>query len=80
MHTKTKVISIILFELETLLRNKRAKELLSSEQGCGTVDIIYHRLEVNGGPGKARNVGAKLAGSDWIAFQDSDDLLSGHLL
>lgn len=39
-----------------------------------TPDIVYHRLEANGGPGKARNEGAKLAKSKWIAFQDSDDL------
>ena len=39
-----------------------------------TLGIVYHRLEANGGPGKARNEGAMLAKSKWIAFQDSDDL------
>ncbi len=36
--------------------------------------LIYHRLDINSGPGKARNVGAGMAKSKFIAFQDSDDL------
>lgn len=35
--------------------------------------IIYHRLEENGGAGRARNEGVMLAQYDLIAFQDSDD-------
>ncbi|MBN8710063.1 MAG: glycosyltransferase family 2 protein [Verrucomicrobia bacterium] len=36
--------------------------------------ITYRRVE-NGGVSAARNLGAKLASSDWILFLDSDDLL-----
>ena len=43
-------------------------------QGAEEVSIVYRRLETNGGPGRARNEGVKLAKSEWIAFQDSDDL------
>ncbi len=35
--------------------------------------IRYHRLSQNGGAGRARNEGVKLAKAEWIAFQDSDD-------
>ena len=36
--------------------------------------IIYHRLSENKGAGGARNEGARLAETDYIAFQDSDDI------
>jgi len=36
--------------------------------------IIYVRLEKNGGVANARNVGVSMAKTDWIAFQDSDDI------
>lgn len=35
--------------------------------------IIYHRLSENRGAAGARNVGANLANTEFIAFQDSDD-------
>ncbi len=36
--------------------------------------IRYIKLAVNSGASEARNIGVKAADSDWIAFQDSDDL------
>ena len=39
----------------------------------GDVSIIYHRMN-KAYPGKARNIGVKLASSDWIAFLDSKTL------
>ncbi|MCR5128463.1 MAG: glycosyltransferase family 2 protein [Lachnospiraceae bacterium] len=36
--------------------------------------IRFHKLERNGGAGHARNTGVKMAGAEWIAFQDSDDI------
>lgn len=36
--------------------------------------IRYHKLSRNGGAGHARNTGATLVQSEWIAFQDSDDI------
>ena len=40
------------------------------EQYIGSVPIIYHR-EKKAYPGKARNIGVKLANGDWIAFLDA---------
>lgn len=36
--------------------------------------ITYVRLDKNGGVANARNVGVNLAKTDWIAYQDSDDV------
>lgn len=36
--------------------------------------INYVRMDKNGGVANARNVGVSLAKTDWIAFQDSDDI------
>lgn len=56
---------------ETVIESYAKKEagFLAS---CNT-EIVYHRLSENSGPGKARNEGVRLAKSDFIAFQDSDD-------
>lgn len=35
--------------------------------------VQYIALEQNGGVSNARNVGARMASAEWIAFQDSDD-------
>ncbi|MBA3652809.1 MAG: glycosyltransferase family 2 protein [Actinobacteria bacterium] len=35
--------------------------------------LRYIRLPTNGGVARARNAGIAVAGSDWLAFQDSDD-------
>jgi len=35
--------------------------------------VKYHRLEQNAGVSNARNTGADLAETEWIAFHDSDD-------
>ena len=43
------------------------------EQYTGTVPIIYHR-EKKAYPGKARNIGVKLANGAWIAFLDAKTL------
>lgn len=43
-------------------------------KGVGDDRIIYHRLSENKGAGGARNEGAKLAETEFIAFHDSDDL------
>lgn len=56
-------------------REKEAGQL----QKSGT-KLIYYRLDRNSGPGKARNVGAEMAKSEFIAFQDSDDLWFPHKL
>lgn len=50
-------------------REKEAGQLSKAE-----TQLIYHRLDRNLGPGKARNFGASMAQSEYIAFQDSDDL------
>lgn len=44
---------------------------------CAAHKIGYHRLEVNGGPGIARQYGIDFGyiNADWIAFLDSDDIL-----
>ncbi len=44
------------------------------EKADDDTKIIYHRLSENKGPGGARNEGAAIAKSEYIAFQDSDDL------
>ncbi len=36
--------------------------------------VCFHKLEQNGGASHARNTGVQMAGSEWIAFQDSDDV------
>ncbi len=36
--------------------------------------IYYYRTDQNRGAGHARNVGVQLSKSEWIAFQDSDDI------
>ena len=36
--------------------------------------IKYVRLDKNGGVADARNIGVNMAKTDWIAFQDSDDV------
>ncbi len=36
--------------------------------------VVCVRLDENGGPGRARNAGTQIAKTEWIAFQDSDDL------
>lgn len=36
--------------------------------------IKYYKAEENKGPAAARNIGAKMANTDWIAFNDSDDV------
>ena len=36
--------------------------------------IIYHRMSRNSGAAAARNAGVAMAKSEWIAFQDSDDI------
>ena len=41
--------------------------------------IHYHKQE-NRGASHARNVGASLAGAEWIAFQDSDDIWNANKL
>ncbi len=40
----------------------------------GDERIVYHRLSENMGAGGARNEGARLAETEYIAFHDSDDL------
>lgn len=40
----------------------------------GDERIVYHRLLENKGAGGARNEGARLAETEYIAFQDSDDI------
>ena len=42
-------------------------------RGFGDERIIYHRLPENRGAGGARNEGARLAETEYIAFHDSDD-------
>ena len=51
--------------------NNNVKEYI--KQYTGTVPIIYHR-EKKAYPGKARNIGVKLANGDWIAFLDAKTL------
>lgn len=36
--------------------------------------VKYYRLDKNSGPAAARNMGARLAETEWIAFNDSDDV------
>lgn len=43
-------------------------------------DRILLIRQKNGGPGKARNSGAKIAKGDWILFLDADDELIGNAL
>ena len=43
-------------------------------RSIGDDRIIYHRLPENKGAGGARNEGARLAETEYIAFQDSDDI------
>lgn len=45
-----------------------ARQLLAGVPGAQVV-----RQPVNGGPGKARNAGARLLDTDWLAFLDADD-------
>ena len=42
--------------------------------GISDERIIYHRLDTNMGAAGARNEGAKLAQTEFIAFEDSDDI------
>jgi GT2 family glycosyltransferase len=35
-------------------------------------DVVYLHNDVKGGPGKARNIGARLCTSDYVAFTDDD--------
>ncbi len=69
-------------EVLTEFKKKNLPNMLL--QGDGTKDqvtqIVYHKLDKNGGPGKARNEGVKLAKSEWVAFQDSDDLWHSNKL
>ncbi len=43
-------------------------------RSIGDERIVYHRLEINKGAAGARNEGVKLADTEFIAFEDSDDL------
>ena len=40
--------------------------------------VVYRKTE-NGGVQRARNLGAEMANSAWVAFCDSDDLLKGRI-
>ena len=43
-------------------------------KSCSDVRVCYIKLDRNGGPAKARNVGLKAARGQFAAFQDSDDI------
>ena len=43
-------------------------------RSVGDERVRYHRMEQNSGAGAARNKGVQMARSEWIAFQDSDDV------
>ncbi len=43
-------------------------------RNIGDEKVCFHKLEQNGGASHARNTGVQMAGSEWIAFQDSDDV------
>jgi len=39
-----------------------------------TQQVLYYKTERNFGPATARNLGAQIADTEWIAFNDSDDV------
>lgn len=76
--------------LESVLDQDYPVEQVIVVDDCSTVDlkpviarfeshqdynkIVYHRLLVNSGANVARNLGVKLATSEWVAFLDDDDI------
>lgn len=69
--------------LNSVINQKiKAMEIIVVDDGStdGTDDlfpvkgVVYHKIDHCGYPGRVRNIGVELAGGDYIAFLDSDDI------
>lgn len=49
------------------------EKLLGLQKQFPSINIIVDTLDINGGPGDARNRGWSLASQPWLAFLDADD-------
>lgn len=50
------------------------EEVVSDFNGKYPGRVRYHKCDVNKGPAAARNLGVNLADTEWVAFNDSDDV------
>lgn len=59
--------------IEVILVNDASEKIFELDLNEFKLKIIYIQLDVNHGPGGARNEGLRIANGDFVAFLDSDD-------
>ncbi|WP_460219706.1 glycosyltransferase family A protein [Psychroserpens sp. MEBiC05023] len=70
-------------DIEVLLIDDASEEIFNIkefEDFFEHISVTYHKLKINGGPGKARSIGRNLAKGKYIAYLDSDDLWESTFL